>query len=365
MSSELKYIGGRKIIHVDMDAFYASVEQRDNPELRGKPIAVGGGSKRGVTTTASYEARKFGVKSAMPGWKAKELCPNLIFVKPRFEAYKEASQQIRAIFKRYTDLIEPLSLDEAYLDVTDNKVDNPIATDIALEIKEAIKKETNLTASAGVSYCKFIAKIASDVNKPDGITVIKPHQATKFLEELPIRKFYGVGRVTAEKMNNLGIHNGADLKQWEKHKLIKYFGKSGGFYYDIVRGVDNRAVKPNRIRKSLAVERTMVDDLTDIVSIREATKEIAVKLYERITKAKYFGRTISLKVKNKDFEIRTRSYSAPQLIRTLEEIDALGQKLIDDNLDICQNLRLIGLTISNAPDRKSSKDSNGQLDLFE
>lgn len=358
---EPSYIGGRKIIHIDMDAFYASVEQRDNPDLRGKPIAVGGGSKRGVTTTASYEARQYGVRSAMPGWKAKQLCPQLIFVKPRFDAYKAVSHEVRSIFADYTDLIEPLSLDEAYLDVTNNKKGNPIATEIALEIKQRIQAETGLTASAGVSYCKFIAKIASDINKPNGIAVIRPHEAKAFLHNLEIHKFFGVGKVTATKMNDLGIHTGADLASWNKVDLMRHFGKSGAFYFDIVRGKDDRPVRPNRIRKSLAVERTMTDDLTDIDQVREAVTQLIPTLLERILRSKYFGKTLTLKLKNKDFQIRTRSISVTQPIDKKEVITTLAHKLINENQDLCKNLRLIGLTVSNA---LQTRADNSEIDLF-
>jgi len=269
MLAKYSDLPNRKIIHVDMDAFFASVEQRDNPELKGKPIAVGGGSKRGVITTASYEARPFGIRSAMPGFKAKAKCPDLIFVKPRFEVYGQVSKQIREIFSRYTDLIEPLSFDEAFLDVTECKVDLEFATDIAKAIKADIEQETSLTASAGVSYCKFIAKIASDMNKPDGLTVIKPKQAISFLESLPVEKFFGVGKVTAQKMKSRGIYTGKDLKEWSQYDLIKQFGKPGRFYYDIVRGIDDRPVKVERERKSLGIERTFEDPIDDLNILQE------------------------------------------------------------------------------------------------
>jgi DNA polymerase-4 len=360
-SSEKKYIEGRKIIHIDMDAFYASVEQRDNPELKGKPIAVGGGSKRGVTTTASYEARKFGVRSAMPGWKAKELCPHLIFVPPRFQVYKEVSLKIRKIFKKYTDLIEPLSLDEAFLDVTQNKINNPIATDIAASIKKNIFETTQLTASAGVSYCKFLAKIASDVDKPNGITVIKPHRAIEFIEELPVRKFFGVGKVTAQKMEALGIYTGKDLAILPKNELVRLFGKSGNFYYNIVRGIDNRPVVPNRIRKSLAVERTLESNLNDMNAIFEFTNQLAEKLHERLTKAGFSGKTLTLKLKNADFIIKTRSITQSSPFQSIESIKSQAFTLLQENKNLCKNIRLIGLTISN---NTNENTSNGQLKLF-
>lgn len=351
----------RKIIHIDMDAFYASVEQRDNPKLRGKPIAVGGGSRRGVTTTASYEARKYGVKSAMPGWKAKELCPSLIFVPPRFDAYKEVSNQIREIFHRYTDLIEPLSLDEAFLDVTTNKINHSIATEIAVKIIGEIYKETDLTASAGVSYCKFLAKVASDIDKPNGITVIKPHQAITFLETLPVKKFFGVGKVTSAKMEKMGILTGKDLKERSKIELLRKFGKSGAFYHDIVRGIDNRPVRPNRVRKSLAVERTLEENLSDLEEIKAFSLDLSEKLFTRMTKSSYYGKTMTLKLKNSDFIIKTRSFSTKHAITTVEEIKAIALKLIDQNQDLCENIRLIGLTNSNA--LEDELPQSGQLKL--
>jgi DNA polymerase IV len=336
-----------KIIHIDMDAFYASVEQRDFPELRGKPIAVGGGGKRGVTTTASYEARKYGVKSAMPGWKAKELCPDLIFVDLRFDAYKKASKEIRAIFQSYTDLIEPLSLDEAYLDVTTNKKNIKYATDVAIQIQKEIYEQVGLTASAGVSYCKFLAKVASDVKKPHGITIITPKRAIPFLEQLPIHKFFGVGKVTAEKMRNLGIHNGYDLKQWDKDTLVRNFGKSGAFYYDIVRGIDNRPVEPNRERKSLAVERTYDENISVMEDILTHTEYISQKLAAAIVKSHFYGKTLTLKIKNRDFIQKTRSITIEETFRTFDQVYEEAKKLIENNADICTNLRLIGLSISN------------------
>ena len=337
----------RKIIHIDMDAFYASVEQRDNPELRGKPIAVGGGEKRGVTTTASYEARKYGVRSAMPGYLAKQKCPEIIFVKPRFEAYKNVSRQIRKIFHQYTDLVEPLSLDEAYLDVTKNKINEPIATVIAEAIRNDIWKETQLTCSAGVSYCKFIAKVASDMNKPNGMTVIKPHQAIDFLEKLPIEKFYGIGKVTAQKMHDLNIFSGSDLKKIDKLELVQKFGKSGRFYYDIVRGIDERPVKTDRHRKSLAVERTLDENIEGYEALSMEIKKIAEMLHKSIHKYQYFGRTISLKVKTSDFKIMTRSISQQEKISNLDHINQLADGLLLLNHQLFGTVRLIGLTISN------------------
>ncbi len=347
-----------------MDAFYASVEQRDNPELQGKPIAVGGGGNRGVLTTASYEARKYGVRSAMPGFKAKQLCPELIFVPVRFDAYREASQQIRNIFKNYTDLIEPLSFDEAYLDVTQNKINEPIATVVANKIRSEIKETTQLTCSAGISYCKFIAKIASDINKPDGICIIKPHQAERFLEELPVRKFYGVGKVTAAKMEGMGIHTGADLKRLSKVEMTKQFGKPGAFYYDIVRGIDNRPVVTSRERKSLAVERTLEKDLSTIEEITPVLNHVLDKFYERLEKNKSFGRTITLKLKTHDFKILTRSKSRDEPIKDKNAIKAIAFHLLTENMDSFEKIRLIGLTSSNFKINEKSKDDSSQMKLF-
>ena len=259
----------RKIIHVDMDAYYASVAQLDNPELRGKAIAVGGGGTRGVISAASYEARKFGVKSAMSGVLAKQKCPHLIFVKTDFSRYKEITSKIRGIFYDYTDLVEPLSLDEAYLDVTENKMNLKSAIFIAHQIREKIFERTQLTASAGISVNKFVAKIASDINKPDGMKVIMPNEVVPFLEELPIGKFHGIGKVTADKMQRLGIYKGLDLKQWSEIDLVKRFGKTGRFFYKIVRGEDNRAVNPNRTRKSIGAERTFNEDISRVDEMYE------------------------------------------------------------------------------------------------
>jgi len=343
-----------------MDAFYASVEQRDNPELKGKPIAVGGGSKRGVTTTASYEARKFGVRSAMPGYIARQKCPHIIFVKPRFDAYVKASRQIRNIFSKYTDLIEPLSLDEAFLDVTNNKKRIKYGTEIAKMIQKEILDETELTCSAGVSYCKFIAKIASDIKKPFGITVVKPHQAIAFLEKLPIEKFFGVGKVTAAKMNELGIFTGNDIKQKNKYFLLEHFGKSGSFFYDIVRGIDNRAVEPNRERKSLAVERTLEVSTNEYIELKEQLSKVQIMLFERFEKSKFYGKTLTLKIKDANFQIITRSKSVKTPIDTLEKVKEISTELFDDNFDDFGKVRLVGLTVSNLV---KEKDNFGQAEL--
>jgi len=285
-----------------MDAFYASVEQRDDPALRGKPIAVGGGSLRGVVAAASYEARKYGVRSAMPSVTAKRLCPNLIFVKHRFEVYREVSQQIRAIFLDYTDLVEPLSLDEAYLDITENKKSLNSGTLIAEEIRKRIFETTNLTASAGVSYCKFLAKIASDINKPNGIKVITPDEAIPFLETLKIEKFHGIGKVTAKRMHKLGIHTGGDLKKRTEIELFQRFGKAGRHYHKIVRGIDNREVNPNRIRKSLGTERTFQEDLDKWEDLKAKLDPIIDNVFQSLKEKENFGRTINLKIKNADFQ---------------------------------------------------------------
>jgi DNA polymerase IV len=336
----------RKIIHIDMDAFYASVEQRDNPALRGKPVAVGGTRKRGVVAAASYEARKFGVHSAMSSIVAKRKCRELLFVRPRMEIYQAVSSQIQDIFYEYTDKVEPLSLDEAFLDVTENKKDIAIATDIAKAIKLQIKETLNLTASAGVSYNKFLAKIASDYNKPDGLFVIKPNQAEGFIEELPVRKFFGVGAVTAEKMNKLGIAKGADLKKWSLESLIRNFGKSGAYFYDIVRGIDNRPVNPSRIRKSIGAERTFDKDIFDKTQIIIALEQIELELQKRLNRKQRKGRTLTLKIKFDNFEQITRSKSSANYLTQLQ-IKEYYHNLIDTLEFANHGIRLLGLTISN------------------
>ena len=290
-----------------MDAFFASVEQRDHPELQGKPVAVGGSKQRGVVAAASYEARKYGIRSAMSSVLAYRKCPSITFVKPRFEVYKNISLQIRAVFANYTDLIEPLSLDEAYLDVTQNKKNMPFAMDIAEEIRQEIKREIQLTASAGVSFNKFLAKTASDVNKPDGLYVITPKMADAFIESLPIERFFGIGKVTAKKMHAKGISNGLQLKQKSLGELKQWFGKVGSYYYDIARGIDERKVNPNRIRKSLGAERTYDNDLKTIEQLRERLAEIIETLLKRVDKAGVYGKSLSLKVKYADFTQITRS----------------------------------------------------------
>ncbi len=277
----------RKIIHIDMDAFFASVEQLDNPALRGKPVAVGGSGERSVVAAASYEARKFGVRSAMPSVIAKRLCPDLIFVKHNFSRYKEVSSSVFEIFKKYTDLIEPLSIDEAFLDVTHDKLNIGSATIIARKIRSEIKKETGLTASAGISVNKFLAKIASDINKPDGLFIIKPEDAEKFIESLPVERFYGIGKVTSQKMHKLGIHNGADLKKWDMVAMVRNFGKAGVFFYEIVRGKDDRPVEPDQERKSVGTELTYEKDLTTRFEVIAELYKIEKELMERLEHSEY------------------------------------------------------------------------------
>ncbi|WP_299776704.1 DNA polymerase IV [uncultured Formosa sp.] len=350
----------RKIIHVDMDAFYASVEQMDVPELKGKAIAVGGSEKRGVVSAASYEARKFGVKSAMSGIQAKRNCPELIFVKPRFDRYREISKQIRKIFFDYTDLVEPLSLDEAYLDVTINKKGNPSASLIAEEIRSRIFKEVGLTASAGISINKFIAKVASDYNKPNGQKTVNPEDVLVFLEDLDVRKFYGVGKVTAEKMYQLGIYTGKDLKSKSIEYLDSHFGKSGRYYYHVVRGIHNSEVKPNRIRKSLAAERTFSENLSSEIFMLEKLELIAIEVSKRLKKNKVAGKTITLKIKYSDFTLQTRSKTLHYFISDAALImDTVKSLLIQEKLT--NSVRLLGISISNLntekPNNKTEQES--------
>ena len=336
----------RKIIHVDMDAFYASVEQMDNPDLRGKPVAVGGNEIRGVVSAASYEARKFGVRSALSGALAKKYCPDLIFVKPRFDRYKEISQKIRKIFHDYTDLVEPLSLDEAYLDVTQNKKGNPSASLIAQEIRLRILNEVGLTASAGISVNKFIAKVASDVNKPNGQKTVSPDEVIPFLEQLPIRKFYGVGKVTAEKMYQLGIFTGLDLKSKPIEFLEKHFGKSGTYYFYVVRGIHNSEVKPNRITKSVAAEHTFDENLTSEIFMQERLETIAAELDRRLKRQKIAGKTVTLKIKYSDFTQQTRSKTLPYFISDKSLLfDTVKELLFQERMK--DSVRLLGISLSN------------------
>ncbi|MEM9362933.1 MAG: DNA polymerase IV [Bacteroidota bacterium] len=336
----------RKIIHVDMDAFYASVEQHDNPELKGKPIAVGGGSKRGVVSAASYEARKFGVRSAMSGYIAKRNCPDLIFVRPRYDRYKEISLQIRSIFFEYTDLVEPLSLDEAYLDVTQNKKGNPSATLIAKEIRAKILDKTGLTASAGISINKFIAKVASDINKPNGQKTINPEEVISFLEDLDIRRFYGVGKVTAEKMYKLGVFTGKDLKEKSLEYLDQNFGKSGRYYYHVVRGIHTSEVKPHRIPKSVGAERTFSENLSSEIFMLEKLENIATELERRILKSKIPGKTVTLKIKYSDFTLNTRSKTLPYFVSSKSLILETAKELLYQ-APLKNSVRLLGISLGN------------------
>ena len=344
----------RKIIHIDMDAFFASVEQRDNPELVGKPVAVGGSKKRGVVAAASYEARKYGVYSAMPSVTAIRKCPDLIFVPPRFDAYKTASKAIHTVFQQYTDLIEPLSLDEAYLDVTTNKKSLPSATDVATEIKREIKRVTGLTASAGVSFNKFLAKIASDFQKPDGLFVITPNRAQEFIDRLPIEKFYGVGKVTAQKMKSLGILTGMELKQWSREELIMNFGKSGDYFYGVSHGQDNRPVSPHRIRKSIGAERTFSDDKNTIEALKQSLEEIALEVSRRVLKQHTAGRTVTLKIKFSNFSQITRSQSFISPIDDYESILDCALYLLQEAFNEGMSIRLLGITLSNLDKKEAS-----------
>ena len=338
----------RKVIHIDMDAFYASVEQRDHPELRQRPVIVGGDPNgRGVVATCSYEARKFGIHSAMPAARAYRLCPQAIFVRPRFSVYRQVSQQIREIFLSYTDLVEPLSLDEAYLDVTVNKFNIQSATWIAQEIRRKIRQTTGLTASAGISYNKFLAKIASDVNKPDGLTLVTPEQAEKFIAALPIRRFHGVGQVTEQKMLRLGIATGADLLIPTLEELQQHFGKAGQYYFNIARGIDLRPVVPNRVRKSIGKETTLGEDVADIGQMLTIIGELAEQLAVSLEAKQTAGQTLTLKVKYADFQIVTRSTSLEEPIASGGEILALAEQLLQKTVAGQQAVRLLGVTISN------------------
>ncbi len=337
----------RKIIHIDMDAFYASVEQRDFPQYRGKPLAVGGSRERGVVAAASYEARKYGVRSAMSSKIAYQKCPGLLFVRPRFDVYKAVSQQIRAIFLEYTDLVEPLSLDEAYLDVTSNKKNIPSATIIAGEIKARIKESLGLTASAGISINKFLAKVASDHQKPDGLTLIGPDKAEAFISGLPVEKFYGVGKVTLEKMHQLGIFTGQDLSERTEEELMKHFGKTGRFYYNIARCIDPRTVEPNRLRKSIGAETTFETDIVGMEAIWEELTPIAAQVWQRMSHNHISGKTLTLKIKFASFEQITRSKTVPYPIDTQFSILSLAKDLAQ-SVDVSnQPIRLLGLAVSN------------------
>ena len=336
----------RKIIHVDMDAFYASVEQLDNPELRGKPVAVGGTSKRGVVSAASYEARKFGVRSAMSSVIAIQNCPDLIFVKSNFKRYHEVSDQIRKIFYEYTDKVEPLSLDEAYLDVTENKKGNPSASLIAKEIRKKIKEETGLNASAGISINKFIAKVASDINKPNGQKTVPPNEVIDFLEKLDIKKFFGVGKVTVQKMYRHGIFTGKDLKEKSKEYLDEHFGKSGRFYYQVVRGNHFSEVKTSRTRKSLAAERTFSENISSEIFMIKKLEDIAKEVEKRLKKSKVAGKTVTLKIKYSDFTLQTRSKTLPYYISDKNVMVETVKELLYQST-MKNSVRLLGISLSN------------------
>jgi DNA polymerase IV len=352
----------RKIIHIDMDAFYASVEQRDNPDLRGKPVAVGGSRERGVVAAASYEAREFGVRSAMPSVIAKRKCPNLIFVKPRFDVYKTVSLQIRAIFAEYTPIIEPLSLDEAYLDVTENLKGIVSVTQIAETIRAKIRTETGLTASAGVSYNKFLAKLASDHRKPDGLFVITPKMGPAFVEKLPVEKFHGVGPATAAKMNGLGIKTGFDLKEQTLTFLQQHFGKPGPYYYWIARGIDERPVRADRIRKSLGAENTFSADIFTEAAC-EALQPIIEKVWRTCEGAEIRGRTVTLKVKYADFQQITRSRTAQALFSTRAEIEQLSYALLEPLFPVTKGIRLLGTTLSSLGENQPESEPQLSLSL--
>lgn len=338
----------RKIIHIDMDAFFAAVEQRDRPELRGKPVIVGGDpGSRGVVATCSYEARRFGIHSAMSSARAYRLCPQAIFVRPRFEAYRTVSLQIRTLFHEYTDLVEPLSLDEAYLDVTSNKKEMTSATWIAREILQEIQKRTRLTASAGVSYNKFLAKIASDVNKPAGLTVVTPEQAQDFITELPVRRFHGVGRVTEQRLLARGIETGADLRRRSLEELERLFGKSGKYFYGIARGIDNRPVTPNRVRKSIGKEDTLAEDCSDKGQMLTILGDLAQRVSALVKSRQTSGLTLTLKVKYADFQTVTRSHTQVEPIEEADVMLALAEQLLNKTEAGKRPVRLLGLTVSN------------------
>ncbi|MEN3972385.1 DNA polymerase IV [Sphingomicrobium sp. XHP0235] len=345
---------GRKIIHVDMDAFFASVEQRDDPALRGKPVAVGGSTGRGVVAAASYEARKYGVRSAMPSVTAKRKCPDLIFVKSRFDVYREVSQQIRAIFAIHAAEVQPLSLDEAYLDVTDDPKGLGSGRAIAEDIRRRIREETDLTASAGVSYCKFIAKLASDQNKPDGLCVIPPSKGPAFVQSLPVKRFHGVGPKTAERMNRLGIHTGADLASWKIEELRARFGSSADWYYRIARGIDERPVRSERVRKSCSAERTFGADVRDRAELLAELDRVSGIAWERIDRARFIGRTVTLKVKYADFEIITRAKSFGGPVREAETFHAAGRSLLMPLFPLAKGVRLLGLGLSSPVEDEDS-----------
>ena len=338
----------RKIIHVDMDAFFAAVEIRDNPEYRGKPIIVGGKpDSRGVVSTCSYEARKYGIHSAMPSFMAYKLCPHAIFVRSRFDAYREASEQVKEIFYEYSDLVEPVSIDEAYIDVTENKKDIASATQIAIEIRRNIFNKTRLTASAGVSYNKFLAKIASDMNKPDGLMVVTPLKARQVLEKLPIGKFHGIGKASEKKMIMLGIRTGKDLKECTLQELMKHFGKVGSYYYNIVRGIDDREVITERIRKSLGHERTFAKDISDVNKMVEILTKLSEKISKQMQEKKFKAKTLTLKIKYANFDLVSRSKTLDISFNKEDIISHLGRKMLLETLGHKCKIRLLGLSVSN------------------
>jgi len=345
-----------------MDAFYASVEQRDKPELQGKPVAVGGGGKRGVVAAASYEARKYGVFSAMPSVTAKRKCPQLIFIQPRFDVYKSVSLVIRSVFREYTDMIEPLSLDEAYLDVTTNKKGLSSATDIALEIKRKIKDRTALTASAGVSVNKFLAKVASDMDKPDGLYIIKPHEVKAFVEKTPVEKFFGVGKVTAQKMKQLGIHTGLDMKQQSKEFMIRNFGKVGSYFYNISRGIDERPVQSDRERKSVGVETTFKEDIRSTEELVRQLRKLSHEVARRIQKPGLAGKTLTVKIKYSDFQQITRCKTISDPVSDEEDIFNLAREILIRSGIADKAVRLTGITLSNLGDGHA-RARNEQLTL--
>ena len=353
----------RKIVHIDMDAFFASVEQRDNPELRGKPVAVGGSRERGVVAAASYEAREFGVRSAMASVTAKRKCPNLIFVRPRFDVYRAVSLQIRTIFAEYTPIIEPLSLDEAYLDVTENLKGVASATQIAEEIRAKIRAETGLTASAGISYNKFLAKLASDHRKPDGLFVITPKMGAAFVENLPVEKFHGIGPATTAKMNRLGIRTGIDLREQTLAFLQQHFGKPGPYYYWIARGIDERSVRADRIRKSLGAENTFPTDIFTFEAACEALLPIIEKVWRIREGAEIHGRTVTLKVKYADFQQITRSRTGQSLFSTRAEIEQLSYALLEPLFPVTKGIRLLGITLSSLCEKQLEREPQLSLSL--
>ena len=355
----------RKIIHIDMDAFFAAIEIRDNPQYKGKPIIVGGPpNSRGVVSTCSYEARKYGIHSAMPSYQAYKLCPHGIFIRPNFDAIKEASQIVQNIFYEYTDFVEPVSIDEAYLDVTENKKNITIATEIAKDIKKQISDRTKLTSSAGVSYNKFLAKIASEMDKPDGLVVIPPSKAQEVLEKLPIGKFYGIGKASEKKMIYLGIRTGKDLKERSLKELIKHFGKVGTFYYNIVRGIDNRTVTTHRIRKSLGCERTFAKDISNIEEMLDVLKNISKKISIKMKEKKFKAKTLTLKIKYHNFDLVSRSKTLDSVFDKEEIILHLGRKMLLETIGPKCRIRLLGLSVSNLVWEGDEKRQQQMLDFF-